>query len=66
VPVTDYMRLQARYTHLFKPQENTEVIDRIQAGADRNIRRFGLMPDATERAGSPATVITTSPGREAP
>jgi pyruvate ferredoxin oxidoreductase beta subunit len=44
VPVTDYMRIQARYAHLFKPVENTEVIDRIQATADRNIRRFGLIP----------------------
>src|SRR5512135_2309877 len=43
VPVTDYLRLQARYAHLFKPEENTEVIGRIQAAADRNIRRFGLI-----------------------
>jgi len=44
VPVTDYLRIQARYAHLFKPVENTEVIERIQATADRNIRRFGLIP----------------------
>src|SRR5213592_1366871 len=31
VPVTDYLRIQARYAHLFKPAERTEVIDRIQA-----------------------------------
>src|SRR5512135_2232447 len=43
VPVTDYLRRQARYAHLFKPEENTEVIGRIQAAADRNIRRFGLV-----------------------
>jgi pyruvate ferredoxin oxidoreductase beta subunit len=49
VPVTDYMRIQARYAHLFKPAERTEVIDRIQAAADRNIRRFGLAP---RRAGA--------------
>jgi len=55
VPVTDYMRIQARYAHLFKPAENTEVIERIQATADRNIRRFGLMPGiSTERTGVPA------------
>ena len=52
VPVTDYLRIQARYAHLFKPEEKTEVIDRIQAAADRNIRRFNL----AERAGSPAPV----------
>ena len=44
VPVTDYLRIQARYAHLFKPEPRTEVIDRIQAAADRNIRRFGLIP----------------------
>ena len=42
VPATDYLRLQARYAHLFKPEEKTEVIQRIQATADRNIRRFRL------------------------
>jgi pyruvate ferredoxin oxidoreductase beta subunit len=41
VPVTDYLRIQARYAHLFKP-EKTEFIGRIQAAADRNIPRFGL------------------------
>ena len=44
VPVTDYLRIQARYAHLFKPEDNKEVIGRIQAAADRNIRRFGLNP----------------------
>lgn len=50
VPVTDYLRIQARYAHLFKPEEKTEVIGRIQATADRNIRRFGLAGLDTERA----------------
>jgi pyruvate ferredoxin oxidoreductase beta subunit len=55
VPVTDYLRIQARYAHLFKPEEKTEVIERIQATADRNIRRFGLIAGiSTERTGVPA------------
>jgi pyruvate ferredoxin oxidoreductase beta subunit len=61
VPVTDYLRLQARYAHLFRPRERTDVIARIQASADRNIARFGLLqeqdPDHSERvrpAPSPA------------
>jgi pyruvate ferredoxin oxidoreductase beta subunit len=66
VPVTDYLRLQARYAHLFKPGENTEVIGRIQAAADRNIRRFGLMSPDNERGGSPAPATAISPGRAAP
>jgi pyruvate ferredoxin oxidoreductase beta subunit len=45
VPVTDYLRLQARYAHLFRPQERTDVIARLQAAADRNIARFGLQPE---------------------
>jgi pyruvate ferredoxin oxidoreductase beta subunit len=48
VPVTDYLRIQARYAHLFKPAERTDIIEKIQAAADRNIRRFGLNP-ATPR-----------------
>jgi len=41
--VTEYLKLQRRYAHLFKPEVNTEVIERLQAGADRNIRRFDLL-----------------------
>jgi pyruvate ferredoxin oxidoreductase beta subunit len=47
VPVTDYLRLQARYAHLFRPEERTDVIARIQASADRNITRFGLLNEQT-------------------
>jgi pyruvate ferredoxin oxidoreductase beta subunit len=58
VPVTDYLRLQARYAHLFRPEERTDVIGRIQAAADRNIRRFGLMSDiSAERIGVSAPAI---------
>jgi pyruvate ferredoxin oxidoreductase beta subunit len=48
VPVEDYLKLQRRYAHLFKDPPRTDVIERIQAGADRNIRRFGLLPDLGE------------------
>lgn len=44
-PVEDYLRLQRRYAHLFGPEPDTETIARLQAGADRNIRRFGLLDD---------------------
>jgi pyruvate ferredoxin oxidoreductase beta subunit len=58
VPVTDYLRLQARYAHLFRPAERTETIARIQASADRNIARFGLLEDQEnhedERTGAAA------------
>lgn len=42
-PVIEYLKLQKRFAHLFKPERNREVLDRIQAGADRNIARFGLI-----------------------
>jgi pyruvate ferredoxin oxidoreductase beta subunit len=44
VPVVEYLRAQKRYAHLFAPVERTAVIARLQALADRNIRRFGLRP----------------------
>ena len=64
VPVTDYMRIQSRYAHLFRPKENTEVIAQIQAAADRNIARFGLAPEdlSAERSGVPAPATADSPG----
>jgi pyruvate ferredoxin oxidoreductase beta subunit len=42
VPVEEYLRLQRRFAHLFKPVLQVDVIARLQAAADRNIRRFGL------------------------
>ena len=45
VPVTDYLKLQKRYAHLFGDPPRTDVIERIQKQADRNIRRFGLLGD---------------------
>ena len=44
MPVEPYLRIQKRYAHLFTPPARTDVIARIQARADRNIRRFGLLP----------------------
>jgi pyruvate ferredoxin oxidoreductase beta subunit len=51
VPVEEYLRAQKRFAHLFKDPPQTDVIARIQAGADRNIRRFGLLPDEPEETG---------------
>jgi pyruvate ferredoxin oxidoreductase beta subunit len=46
VPVEEYLKLQRRYAHLFSPVRREDVIARIQARADRNIERFGLMEEA--------------------
>jgi pyruvate ferredoxin oxidoreductase beta subunit len=45
VPVEQYLRRQKRYAHLFNPERREDVIERLQARADRNIRRFGLLED---------------------
>jgi pyruvate ferredoxin oxidoreductase beta subunit len=50
VPVEEYLEPQRRYAHLFKDPPATEVIARIQAIADRNIERFGLLPESQEEA----------------
>ena len=44
-PVTEYLRLQGRFAHLFDAEGNParpDVLDALQAMADDNIRRYGL------------------------
>jgi pyruvate ferredoxin oxidoreductase beta subunit len=43
VPVEEYLQPQKRFAHLFKPERRDDVIARVQARADRNIERFGLL-----------------------
>jgi pyruvate ferredoxin oxidoreductase beta subunit len=43
VPVTDYLKIQRRYAHLFGDSPRTDVIERIQARADHNVERYGLV-----------------------
>lgn len=45
VPVEEYLKLQNRYSHLFAPKRRDDVIDKLQAAADRNIERYGLLRD---------------------
>jgi pyruvate ferredoxin oxidoreductase beta subunit len=46
-PVEAYLRPQKRFAHLFGDPPNTAVIAQLQALADRNIRRYGLLePEA--------------------
>jgi pyruvate ferredoxin oxidoreductase beta subunit len=42
-PVEEYLRPQRRFAHLFGKSPRTDVIARIQAIADRNIKRYGLL-----------------------
>jgi pyruvate ferredoxin oxidoreductase beta subunit len=47
-PVEEYLKLQTRFRHLFSPTRRDDVIARIQAKADRNIERFGLLEVGSE------------------
>lgn len=45
VPVEEYLRPQKRFAHIFGAKGHPQMLERIQAQADRNIRRFGLQED---------------------
>lgn len=45
VPVDEYLRLQGRYAHLFGSHPRPDLVARLQAGADRNIARYGLLEE---------------------
>ncbi len=45
VPVDEYLRPQKRFAHLFAGAGQPEMLQRIQADADRNIRRFKLLDE---------------------
>jgi pyruvate ferredoxin oxidoreductase beta subunit len=75
VPVTEYLRLQRRYAHLFGEDGHPQVLERLQGIADRNVERFGLLAnldegsdlpgEATDRAGMPAGHPREAPDTEA-
>jgi pyruvate ferredoxin oxidoreductase beta subunit len=46
IPVEEYLRPQRRFAHLFGDPPRQDVVERLQAVADRNIHRFGLLEDA--------------------
>ena len=49
VPVTEYLRLQKRFAHLFGDPPDHAGIAAIQAIANANIEEYGLLgPSATE------------------
>jgi pyruvate ferredoxin oxidoreductase beta subunit len=42
VPVDEYLELQRRFAHVFKPENSTQL-ETLRAIAERNIRRFDLL-----------------------
>ncbi len=45
VPVEEYLKPQRRYAHLFRSEQGKEVIAKVQALADANIKKFGLVEE---------------------
>jgi pyruvate ferredoxin oxidoreductase beta subunit len=45
LPVDEYLKPQKRFAHLFGQPGQPEMLARIQADADRNIRRFKLLEE---------------------
>jgi pyruvate ferredoxin oxidoreductase beta subunit len=43
IPVENYLKAQGRFKHLFAKGQQTEEIKQIQAMADANIKRYGLL-----------------------
>jgi pyruvate ferredoxin oxidoreductase beta subunit len=43
LPVGDYLKPQTRFAHLFKSPGHEDLVARIQALADRNVDRYGLL-----------------------
>ena len=44
-PVEDYLKLQKRFAHLFGEHPRSDTIARIQALADKNILKYGLLAE---------------------
>jgi len=65
VPVQEYLRPQKRFAHLFGTPGHPEMLARIQADADRNIRRFGLLDEASEPESETVPAGGLAPGEAA-
>ncbi|HZN86588.1 MAG TPA: thiamine pyrophosphate-dependent enzyme [Burkholderiales bacterium] len=48
LPVQDYLKPQKRFAHLFGNPGQPQMVEKIQAAANRNIERFGLLDKEEE------------------
>jgi pyruvate ferredoxin oxidoreductase beta subunit len=46
LPVEEYLKPQKRFAHLFQPTPATDTLAKLQALADRNIRKYELLEEA--------------------
>jgi pyruvate ferredoxin oxidoreductase beta subunit len=46
IPVAEYLKQQKRYGHLFASEQGNAEIEKLQAIADKNIEKYGLMKKA--------------------
>jgi pyruvate ferredoxin oxidoreductase beta subunit len=66
VPVEEYLRVQARYAHLFGASARPDIVAAIAAEAQRNIDTFDLLPEAAAAgADGPPEVAAAAPERSA-
>ncbi|MFH1483097.1 MAG: cytochrome b5 domain-containing protein, partial [Chloroflexota bacterium] len=68
-PVEEYLRPQGRFRHLFETEVGKAEMPRIQAMADANIERFGLIEKPKEKAtpamrGFTSKELSTFDGRQ--
>jgi len=42
-PVEEYLKLQGRYKHIFRTEDGADIVAQIQAIADANAEKFGLL-----------------------
>jgi pyruvate ferredoxin oxidoreductase beta subunit len=43
LPVTEYLKIQKRFNHLFDSEQGSSGLEKIQAIADQNIKKYNLM-----------------------
>ena len=56
VPVTEYLKPQKRFAHLFSKKADPAVLERMQALCDRNIEEYGLLADEEDEEFSPVPI----------